>query len=796
MKPEPNENTLAEVDEASIKEEFDELGESEDHSVDGEDSDEELVPNTRKSKRARSSIAKPKAPRKRYVKGKQGGLEGMMKMPLEIFTEIAYHITPGDLIALIRCSKFFRNMLLRRSAGLIWQRAAENVPGLPPCPTEMCEPQYAALMFSKHCTLCGATATAKPDPYLQVRLCSACRDTRLEGQASSRDFAGLVSRSDVSRPNTKGGARKIRNFGPQYYSLRTEVQEVREKITELQRSKDRSAYPSWVGARRETIQLRNKEANVLQRYIDSTSKSRDEELADARKQRRETIHSRLKELGWTTADLLFHSSHAKPWNALVETSKPLTDRIWSNILPKLVTLLEENRARRLEYERLERRIERRERLDRLLLKMKRSEHPFAAAHAVIKPHPGSELPLALDSDLSGDSDSDSDSSLSHKFPSLTTSWGMQRQRAVVRNPFPGTAVALEWECLNDLGEMEISLERVEELFNERQEQIRQRIVNWRTGFERRLVEIYSAGTQSAAPGAAVETPVSEETKAEPVVQVKGSTDTTKDLPPDVRFLLRADTIFKRDTSNDLPHFTRPAFPELQYYPDIISYGEFFNEGPGWPSPPVEDINIEKYHRYTRAEKIVKAMLADIQVPDAARMELDAMQARFACGRCTERKPMRWDDLVVHYMEQQKQWKQDSAETGFHPTRHPVVFRNVHDVEWTTNPKPLLRILTAEEASRMNVVPVTEPERIQCQLCKGTGRFYWASIDDVKVHLQDVHDIADPTEGLHYGSRRYMSPMSDIISDEWHKEWDAFHDAQALAPAASFSIAGPQISSPL
>ncbi|KAF8597246.1 hypothetical protein BDV93DRAFT_453282 [Ceratobasidium sp. AG-I] len=77
----------------------------------------------------------------------------MMKMPLEIFTEIAYHIAPGDLLALVRCSKFFRNMLLRRSSILIWQRTAQNMPGLPPCPSGMCEPQYAALMFSKHCTV-------------------------------------------------------------------------------------------------------------------------------------------------------------------------------------------------------------------------------------------------------------------------------------------------------------------------------------------------------------------------------------------------------------------------------------------------------------------------------------------------------------------------------------------------------------------------------------------------------------------------------------------------------------------
>ncbi|KAF8602496.1 hypothetical protein BDV93DRAFT_509258 [Ceratobasidium sp. AG-I] len=745
MRPASKKNLAKMVGEAPLRP--DELEGSEDCPVDGEDSDEEPVPKARKTKRARPSVAKPKAPRNKYVRGKQGGLEGIMKMPLEIFTELAYHIAPGDLIALIRCSKFFWNMLLRRSAGLIWQCAAENIPGLPSCPTEMCQPQYAALMFSKNCTLCGATATAKPDPYLQVRLCSTCRDTHM--------------------PKPNGRGRKIRNSAVQYYYLVAEVQEVGETIKDLQRSKDRSACSSWVEDRKPT-----RYSDILIQQANLATKNW--LIQEDRDERRTQIHSRLKEQEWTTADLSFHSSHAKPWNALVETSKPLTDRVWSNILPKLITLLEENRARRLEYERLERRIQRRERLDDLLVKIRRAEHPFVEAHAAIIPSRGLEKPIALDSDSEPESD------LLARYPDLAFYKGMPRQQAVVPNLFPQTTIVLEWECLKELSDMEVDVERIEELFDERQDQVRQGIADWRTGFEGRLVEIHEAGAEGAVPGNAVKPTDSEDTKAEPVVKVKGSTDTTKDLSSNVRFLLRADTIFKKgllDENDPLYSYRRtqePAIPHLHYYPGIIPHGGYFHEHAAWPNPHVKEVSVEQFHRYTEVEQLVKAMLADLQKPDVARMELDAMKARFACGRCTERKPKRWDDL---------------AKTRLHSTRHPVAFRNVHDVEWTTNPMPLVRILTVQEASEMEIVSATLPDRVQCQPCKGTGRC-WEAIDNMKVHLQDVHDIADPTEGLHYGSRQHMSPISDIVSDEWHREWDAFHDAQAAAATAPSSTADP------
>jgi hypothetical protein len=45
---------------------------------------------TRRTKRARTSSTRSKAPRKKYVRGKQGALRGILQMPLEIFTEVRH----------------------------------------------------------------------------------------------------------------------------------------------------------------------------------------------------------------------------------------------------------------------------------------------------------------------------------------------------------------------------------------------------------------------------------------------------------------------------------------------------------------------------------------------------------------------------------------------------------------------------------------------------------------------------------------------------------------------------------
>ncbi|KAF8600133.1 hypothetical protein BDV93DRAFT_448131, partial [Ceratobasidium sp. AG-I] len=85
--------------------------------------------------------------------GKRGKLEAFMNLPVEIFSEIAIYLFPLDLIVLARTNKFFRQILMRRPAIQIWRSAERNVEDLPPCPKDLCEPQYAALMFTKNCSV-------------------------------------------------------------------------------------------------------------------------------------------------------------------------------------------------------------------------------------------------------------------------------------------------------------------------------------------------------------------------------------------------------------------------------------------------------------------------------------------------------------------------------------------------------------------------------------------------------------------------------------------------------------------
>ncbi|CAE6472351.1 unnamed protein product [Rhizoctonia solani] len=85
----------------------------------------------------------------------KGELRGILFLPIEVLMEILGHLTLPDTLALSRSSKSFRRILMTHTAATrnVWRAAIDNVPGLPSCPKELSEPQYAALIFSQHCTV-------------------------------------------------------------------------------------------------------------------------------------------------------------------------------------------------------------------------------------------------------------------------------------------------------------------------------------------------------------------------------------------------------------------------------------------------------------------------------------------------------------------------------------------------------------------------------------------------------------------------------------------------------------------
>ncbi|KAG8755646.1 hypothetical protein FRC12_010818, partial [Ceratobasidium sp. 428] len=231
-------------------------------------------------KRARTSQVAFQASRKKHVRGKQGGLKGLMRMPIEIFTEIAYLLWPGDLLALAWSNKFFRGVLFQRSAVHMWQRAQSNVPGLPPCSPELNEPQYAALVFSKTCTLCGANAMAKLDVYLVARLCSSCRDTELQELNPREDplvKLNLIRYSSDTRPKRDASDdSRTRYTKGAVFGFRHEIEEVQEMQQSLRRKRNKQDLAKWEDERRLATNARHKHAKKLLKYLQAVAGTQEE----------------------------------------------------------------------------------------------------------------------------------------------------------------------------------------------------------------------------------------------------------------------------------------------------------------------------------------------------------------------------------------------------------------------------------------------------------------------------------------------------------------------------------------
>ncbi|EUC57215.1 hypothetical protein RSOL_213110 [Rhizoctonia solani AG-3 Rhs1AP] len=105
--------------------------------------------------------------------------DAFMRVPVEVFIEIASHLLPVDVISLSRCNKLLWNLLMNQSSRHIWTSAIVNVEGLPPCPPDMNEPYYVRLLFLPCCTICGEGSDCNIYLRLRLRLCRTCRSKYL-----------------------------------------------------------------------------------------------------------------------------------------------------------------------------------------------------------------------------------------------------------------------------------------------------------------------------------------------------------------------------------------------------------------------------------------------------------------------------------------------------------------------------------------------------------------------------------------------------------------------------------------
>ncbi|KAG9118938.1 hypothetical protein FRC07_006285, partial [Ceratobasidium sp. 392] len=128
------------------------------------------------------------------------------------------------------------------------------------------------------------------------------------------------------------------------YSLERDLQSLKETVTDP-RYNDDSAYAEWEEDWKKQLEERYQHAASLDKFLNDMEEDRADELQQLKEERMTSIEERLYEDGWTSEDMDFPAETRSQWNQLVFRPQPLTDRIWSNLQPKLIPLLEANRDR-------------------------------------------------------------------------------------------------------------------------------------------------------------------------------------------------------------------------------------------------------------------------------------------------------------------------------------------------------------------------------------------------------------------------------------------------------------------
>ncbi|OBZ75564.1 hypothetical protein A0H81_04660 [Grifola frondosa] len=292
-------------------------------------------------------VPKRRRVQRRAVRGRKGGLKGIINMPLDILFEIFGYLDLADLLHLARTSKDTRVILMNRSSAYIWKAARQNIEGLPQCPPFLSEPAYANLLFSPHCHNClkGNIHNINWDFY--ARICRACWDEIIIEDISATsdmfsrnmEFLHVTLRQVLSSENGRGS----RFLKPEFDEF---VREWNARPNAIARKA--KIIDDYKLLKRQRIQY----APPLKAWHDSKRADRTRELDAIRQQRLEMIVERLRTEGWGPEMDIMSGNNYKVLSdvTIVRQAVKLTDRTWPKVRDELTATLEDQRSQRLQKE--------------------------------------------------------------------------------------------------------------------------------------------------------------------------------------------------------------------------------------------------------------------------------------------------------------------------------------------------------------------------------------------------------------------------------------------------------------
>ncbi|KAG8761604.1 hypothetical protein FRC11_013642, partial [Ceratobasidium sp. 423] len=717
-------------------------------------------PSNRK-KRALEEV--PESSKVKKINKIKGKLSGMLSLPIEVFTEIMKCLALPDVLSVSRSNRFFRKMLMTRSATTlnIWRGAVENVPGLPPCPASLCEPQYAALIYTKYCSMCGTRIVKDMDPYLNVRICKDCVEIHVTHvDRIDRELQPLVPRSGVTRM-------KASRYGMKTCLIR-DVEEAQRWYNGITESSSLSFEELEIRfeERFDGVLDRLEHAKQLEGFLNFMTRTRGRGIDWLKEEWRQDIKRRLEDAGWEEPDWIFPEFVARKWSLLVEAPQPLTDRAWQKLYPSMVPYLEQNRRSHTERSKFVRKGKRLRRMRRLLLGIRNQSDLFDISGEDVpddEDEPGDDSPdITADQNTPNDTPSPSEDEAnnttedeSDRNPENPAPSAPIMPCARVRIPFPPMVDLLKWPIISDLLTTDTDADTMQEDFEELRDEIEAQIRSWASGVEEELVEILEAGSTDTGSSSDV-----------PQLRLRTG-KTLGGLTPTAR-LLRADSVFCVSEDDPL------VAPMPLYFPELFSVLQARPNGYCAAAFKRLDGHKRPKHGYTwdpsevqyypEGSTAARALLKQLGRVDAAQFELQALGARFTCGSCGDKWPRSWNEMVQHYAETIVH--ANMAENAKASIKKRVKYNNVHALDLKTKKKALLILHSVEEAKVLSSKRRKFENLVGCNSCGQLGIDFQSPRDVMLKHVRAVHSIKAPKTEHYartYGVRKHVK-VSDTMGN--------------------------------
>ncbi|KAG8717404.1 hypothetical protein FRC09_014334 [Ceratobasidium sp. 395] len=517
------------------------------------------------------------------------------------------------------------------------------------------------------------------------------------------------------------------------------------------KGKPSAKYQAWAEERIRFCRARREHAVDLETFLENMADMRLQELEELKNQRRNSIKRRLTQAGWEESDWTFPWQIARKWATLVEDPKPLTDRIWQNLYPKMVPYLAKNREFQTARFKADRQRRQNRRMRALLIEIQKRDIVLKVDRTVLR----GETPAAVNHlepyyDSDGGLPSEAENEAGH---TIIFAGNREPLKVVISRPFPPMTDALALPIIQELLEDDTDTNTLEDRFEESREEVEEVLRSWGDIVERELVDMMMSDvdTEDSDDPEGEDKQMEPESDSPPLdlqFEVPSQYASFPDaLKPETRLLLRADSVFRVDNDQQapLPLYYPELFAILQdrtcgYFGNIFDYVRQTRPKLGykWDSSQVKS--------YPEGVKAAKVLLKELGRPNATQFELQALGPRFTCGLCADKWVRNWNEMVQHYAEAFIHAR--LAEECTEPAKDSIAYNNLHVLDPASRSKgknkPILIFHTAAEAKALTALERWDLRvQVKCNFCTDLGIEFLAPRQVIPKHIRAVHEFKTP-----------------------------------------------------